>query len=87
MEMLVAGCSMLVEDPVFSGDKEKNLPYSIQYPEINIQYHVLSNQIMAFYQNLTSRLAGLRSCAMETSIQHNGVKLFSIERNRPKIHW
>ena len=30
VEMLVAGCSMLVEDPVFSGDKEKNLPYSIQ---------------------------------------------------------
>jgi hypothetical protein len=28
--MLVAGCSMLVEDPVFSGDKEKSLPYSIQ---------------------------------------------------------
>jgi len=27
--MLVAGCSMLIEDPVFSGDKEKNIPDSI----------------------------------------------------------
>jgi hypothetical protein len=27
--MLVSGCSILVEDPVFSRDKEKSLPYSI----------------------------------------------------------
>jgi hypothetical protein len=46
--MLVAGCSMLVEDPVFSGDKEKTflIPFPLKtgfplcynkYPETSIQ--------------------------------------------------
>jgi hypothetical protein len=30
--MLAPGCSMMVEDPVFSGDKSKNIPYFIQHP-------------------------------------------------------
>jgi hypothetical protein len=49
MEILVAGCSMLVEDPVFSGDKEKTflIPFPLKtgfplrynkYPETGIQY-------------------------------------------------
>jgi hypothetical protein len=51
--MLVVGCSMLVEDPVFSGDKEKTflIPFSLKtgfplcynkYPETSIQHHGLT---------------------------------------------
>jgi len=51
--MLVAGCSMLVEDPVFSGDKEKTflIPFPLKtgfplcynkYPETSIQHHGLT---------------------------------------------
>ena len=46
--MLVAGCSMLVENPVFSGDKEK--PFLIPS---SIQYHVLTIWDYVFLENLT----------------------------------
>jgi len=35
--MLVTGCLMLVEDPIFSGDKTKKEFLKIQYPETSIK--------------------------------------------------
>jgi hypothetical protein len=54
--MLVAGCSMLVEDPVFSGDKEKRNLLKTQHPETSIQYHGLSSGNHKFFKNLTQML-------------------------------
>ena len=62
--MLVAGCSMLVEGPVFSRDKEKTflIPFPlktgfrlryIKYPETSIQYHGLTIWNYEFLENLT----------------------------------
>jgi hypothetical protein len=50
--MLVAGCSMLVDDPVFSGDKSKNDSFQIQYPETSI--HNLFELGTTVYRNLGS---------------------------------
>ena len=46
---------MLVEDPVFSGDRPKNILYFIQHPETSIQYRVLSCWNHVFLQKLDSK--------------------------------
>ena len=53
--MLVTGCSMLVGDPVLARI-EKNIPYSIQYPETNIQHHVLNADNCVLFTKLSSKL-------------------------------